>query len=201
MHSYLIVGSGSNVENKISEITIKPKSFSVKKIEDARELTKSIRFTQSGDEYIIIRNIDEATPEALNCLLKTIEEPTAGINFILTAKSQSLVLPTILSRCQIINMGIDQDFSPKNDVLKFLKENLEEKMKIVNTLKNRDDAKEFLESSILLMKRKLESGKNSRKLTKVLRMTIDILSKINSNANTYIQLTTLAINITEETTD
>ena len=39
---------------------------------------------------------------AANALLKTIEEPPADVIFILVARSEETVLPTIVSRCQVV---------------------------------------------------------------------------------------------------
>ena len=41
-----------------------------------------------------------------NKLLKLIEEPPANTLFILVAENESLVLPTILSRCQLVKIPV-----------------------------------------------------------------------------------------------
>ena len=43
----------------------------------------------------------------MNTLLKMLEEPTEGIYAIFTANNASRVLPTILSRCQVIDIKPD----------------------------------------------------------------------------------------------
>ncbi len=50
----------------------------------------------------IIEDADHLTVESSNCLLKTLEEPPAGAVLILIATSRSRLLPTILSRTQVI---------------------------------------------------------------------------------------------------
>jgi DNA polymerase-3 subunit delta' len=50
----------------------------------------------------IIDDADWFTTEAANCLLKTLEEPPPGAVIILVATSRSRLLPTILSRVQIV---------------------------------------------------------------------------------------------------
>lgn len=47
----------------------------------------------------------EFQPEAANALLKTLEEPRAGVHFILTSERPESLLPTIRSRCQRIRFG------------------------------------------------------------------------------------------------
>lgn len=44
--------------------------------------------------------------DAGNSLLKNLEEPPPYAHFILTASSLSAVLPTIVSRCQVVNFGL-----------------------------------------------------------------------------------------------
>lgn len=51
----------------------------------------------------ILENIDNATPEAMNTLLKTLEEPIPGIYAILTCENMNRVLPTIISRCMVVH--------------------------------------------------------------------------------------------------
>ena len=50
----------------------------------------------------IITEFQWATPEAANALLKTLEEPPARAVLLLTATDASLLLPTIVSRCQVV---------------------------------------------------------------------------------------------------
>jgi DNA polymerase-3 subunit delta' len=52
----------------------------------------------------IIRQMEQATIEAANCLLKTLEEPPPHVVLMLTASEAEALLPTIVSRCQVINL-------------------------------------------------------------------------------------------------
>ena len=51
--------------------------------------------------YVVDR-ADTLRDSSANALLKTIEEPPAGVVFILIAPSAEAVLPTIASRCQVV---------------------------------------------------------------------------------------------------
>ncbi|MGB8644267.1 MAG: DNA polymerase III subunit [Anaerolineae bacterium] len=55
---------------------------------------------ESKHKIIIIRRFEEANESAANAFLKTLEEPPSHAYIILTAQDQSLLLPTIVSRCQ-----------------------------------------------------------------------------------------------------
>lgn len=52
----------------------------------------------------LMENIENSTPEAMNSLLKVLEEPIAGVYAIFTCQNLSRVLPTIQSRCQVIQL-------------------------------------------------------------------------------------------------
>lgn len=71
-------------------------------VEDVRALREQVRFAAvSGRHKIYI--IDEAhqlTNDAVNALLKTLEEPPANVVFVLATTEAHKVLPTIVSRCQ-----------------------------------------------------------------------------------------------------
>ena len=52
----------------------------------------------------MLDHIENATPEAMNSLLKVLEEPTEDIYAIFTCQNLNRVLPTIQSRCQVIQL-------------------------------------------------------------------------------------------------
>jgi DNA polymerase III subunit delta' len=52
----------------------------------------------------IVREIERATAPAANALLKTLEEPPARVIMLLTSARRDMVLPTILSRCQLLGL-------------------------------------------------------------------------------------------------
>ena len=59
---------------------------------------------ESDQKFCIINNAQRMTTEAQNKLLKTLEEPSLGQYFFLCIPSRFLLLPTILSRCTIIEL-------------------------------------------------------------------------------------------------
>jgi DNA polymerase-3 subunit gamma/tau len=72
-------------------------------VDDIRELQEVVSFAPVRDRYKILI-IDEAhmlSKAASNALLKTLEEPPAGVLFILATTELHKILPTILSRCQV----------------------------------------------------------------------------------------------------
>jgi DNA polymerase III subunit delta' len=74
------------------------------KIDQIRALQSDVALSAYEAEWkvFILRNFEQATTEAANCLLKTLEEPPSRVVLILTATSNSLLLPTIVSRCRLV---------------------------------------------------------------------------------------------------
>lgn len=63
----------------------------------------------SDKKIFIIKNIDISMDSAQNKLLKVLEEPPENVFFILTASSENLVLPTIKSRCNKVELKKVED--------------------------------------------------------------------------------------------
>jgi hypothetical protein len=77
------------------------------KIEDARNITTFAQNTGlSGNKTIIIEKIDKSTTNALNCLLKIIEEPPQNTIFYLIYEDITTLPLTIKSRCATITEAI-----------------------------------------------------------------------------------------------
>jgi len=55
-------------------------------------------------KVFIIDGAELLSTEAANCLLKTLEEPAAGVVFILLASSDSFLPSTVVSRCQRLEL-------------------------------------------------------------------------------------------------
>jgi DNA polymerase III subunit delta' len=73
-------------------------------IESVRELYKLTRSRQARHQVVIIDHAEAMGIEAQNAFLKLLEEPRAGVTFILTAPNEDALLPTITSRVQSITM-------------------------------------------------------------------------------------------------
>jgi hypothetical protein len=76
------------------------------KIDQFRKLKESAGFAarEGGHKIILIPNADRMTPQAANSVLKILEEPPRGWIFFLTASDPTLLLPTVLSRCQQLKL-------------------------------------------------------------------------------------------------
>lgn len=73
-------------------------------IEQVRELRHEIGLKpfEAQTKVYILDEVDKMTREAANALLKTLEEPPPHIIFILLTSNPDGLLPTVISRCQIV---------------------------------------------------------------------------------------------------
>lgn len=77
----------------------------VNSIRNVRRLT--VMTTSDGKPRVtVISNADLMNDEAANMLLKTLEEPADNNLLILTTSHREQLLPTILSRCQLIRFDV-----------------------------------------------------------------------------------------------
>jgi len=71
-------------------------------IDEIRELRDSVKFAPVKEKYkvFVIDECHMLTREAVNALLKTLEEPPSHVIFILATTEIHKMIPTIISRCQ-----------------------------------------------------------------------------------------------------
>ena len=75
------------------------KSIPVKDIRIVAQTVGQHAF-EGARKAVIIEQAETMTAQAQNALLKTLEEPPAGVTFCLTSVSAGLLLPTTVSRCR-----------------------------------------------------------------------------------------------------
>ena len=82
-----------------------PKEKTIK-IDALREMIDALsrHSLEGGRRVILIENAERMTPQAQNCLLKTLEEAEEDTYFLLTADVEAAILPTVLSRCRVIRV-------------------------------------------------------------------------------------------------
>ncbi|MDN6294000.1 MAG: DNA polymerase III subunit delta' [Alkalibacterium gilvum] len=103
-------------------VEIEAEGLSIK-INQIRELKQEI--TKSGMEglkkLIVVKDVEKMTTQAANSLLKFLEEPDGDITIILTTTAKHRLLPTILSRVQLIHFP---QLSKEQRIQTLLKEGL-----------------------------------------------------------------------------
>ena len=88
--------------NGYADVTIIRAEDKTLKIEQIRDMqhTLALRPVEARYRVIILEHFHEASGQAGDALLKTLEEPPQSVILILTAERADSLLPTIRSRCQ-----------------------------------------------------------------------------------------------------
>jgi len=83
-------------------VLLKPEKRQIR-IDQIRDLQEYTALKPTGKYKVaILDDFESANLQAQNALLKTLEEPPKGVIFILISSKKGAVIPTILSRCQIL---------------------------------------------------------------------------------------------------
>lgn len=79
---------------------------SYRKVENMRELLNDVLTLPISSPYklYILDEVHMLTNESFNTFLKTLEEPPRHVIFVLATTELNKVLPTVLSRCQVIHL-------------------------------------------------------------------------------------------------
>lgn len=75
-------------------------------VDDIREMIRlcSQYPFEGGNRAVVIRDAENMTPQAQNCLLKILEEPPQNTYFILTTAHPDQILTTVRSRCRPVKL-------------------------------------------------------------------------------------------------
>jgi DNA polymerase-3 subunit delta' len=76
------------------------------RVDQVRELQHSLALApyEARFRVALLLRFEEANASAANALLKTLEEPPQQVVLILTAESTETLLPTIVSRCEVLRL-------------------------------------------------------------------------------------------------
>ncbi len=78
----------------------------VLKVDQVRALIRALALAPYEARYrvALLLRFQEANPSAMNALLKTLEEPNPQVVLLLTSETPEDLLPTIVSRCEVIRL-------------------------------------------------------------------------------------------------
>jgi DNA polymerase-3 subunit delta' len=196
MQSILIVGNKEEAKNKAENLAYE---FKISKFDkDVIESEKSLGITdirllqkriflkpvKSEQKAVIIEAFFGITLDAQNAFLKLLEEPPNNTIIIILTTEIDFILPTVLSRCTIINLKKTKKIDEKES-----SENLE----IINKLlsgkstlyfaqekgKSREEALSFLEDLMITSEKNLEKENRFSFLLKELQKTHTIIKTTN----------------------
>lgn len=145
-------------------VEVEPQGTSLK-IEQMREVQKAVAYKHFEGRYkvIILWRADLMTEQAGNSLLKILEEPPQKTLFILVAENGDNILPTVVSRCQVIRFGPGgHDLATELDILDDDRQQIMELVEAVSSIddlqllsvadswqKTREESKKLLEGLAL----------------------------------------------------
>jgi DNA polymerase III delta' subunit len=77
-------------------------------IDQLREVVACLNLAPNKGKYrvVLIDHVESLSDSSANVLLKTLEEPSARVRFLLLASHPRLMLSTIRSRCQALNLAL-----------------------------------------------------------------------------------------------
>ena len=185
------------------------------KIEQIREMQRKIAEKPiiSHHKVYIIDNADKMTPEAQNCLLKTLEEPPEYIVIILICSNENNLLSTIKSRCtrlhfdKIENSEIldyinknepDKNISP--NIIEFAQGSIGKALKLSENLEMYENVEKLIEQMkskdlIDIMKSAEQLYKSKEEIDFILEFINVILLKFGKQEHKYVK----CIDIVENT--
>ena len=144
---------------------------------------------------IWINNFDGANTETQNAMLKILEEPQENVYFAINAKTEETILPTILSRCEILRHAQEElklSENQVNECKEFWEMNKASKMVYIKNIRKREEAISFLEGLIKIGRKRMIGQKISgEKMEKILTT----LKNIQANGNSQIQLTGMVLGL------
>ena len=119
-------------------LTIEPDGMYIKK-EQLLELQENFitKSLYDNKKIYIIKYAEDLHPAAANSILKFLEEPEANIIAILLTKNLNNVLPTIVSRCQVLTLLKDnENVTSKERIGQVIFEDEEEYQNFINSSDN-----------------------------------------------------------------
>jgi len=165
-----------------------------------RELIRRVNLTPSVGEYklAIIKSADVMNIEAANTLLKTLEEPPKNLLIILLSENLKL-LPTIISRCQVISFS-DKREKKSQGGLEKLSDKSERLKKIfseIERLSDREDLDNYLESVLFDLHYKLREKKDYQTVKKI-KNVFAACSNLRLTTNKRLVLENLYLSLIQE---
>ncbi len=205
MHAFLIISADPIAASQKAQslaaanhATLMP--FTLQKISDVRDLSQYTKLSLQSPTAFYIEHIDSASIDAVNAFLKQLEEPGENMYYILTASSEEKVLPTIVSRCQVIRVHSSLFTVHRMEDTLLIKKSLGEQLQIIDKIKKRDEAITFIQNLIRMLHHELISPTVNRELITVNHLTIaqHTLTALEKNGNVTSQLTRMVVGWNKE---
>ena len=183
----------------VKEIVPDKDTISINQIKDLIHAL-TLKTSQSQRHLFVIRDGDLMTLPAQNCLLKTLEECADNNLIIIVTSNANKLLPTILSRCKIIDLKEKETPTANEDVEKLdnvldtiFNGNIATKLKIAQDIvQDTEEASIWLEKISIFVRSKLVTNYSNPKYLELLRRLQDAYKNIkNTNVSKRVALENL----------
>jgi len=217
MHSFLIVAKDKKISPPYISNLLKEKEIhaldanwetyeKTMGIEDVRNIQKKILLKpfKGKTKAVVIQAYENITIEAQNALLKVLEEPPANTIIIISTQKKELLLPTIISRCKIIEIKekeislINEGIPELNHTLNILLNGkIGDNLKVAQDIaRDKNETVLWLEKMAIYLRRKLIENYNDPKYLNCLRQLQKTYATIKStNVNQRIALENLFLSL------
>lgn len=166
-------------------------------IGQVRKITQliTVKTYAGGNRLIIINDMGKATTEAQNALLKILEEPPLGTYFLLTVDNADRLLPTIISRSQIISNRLrdDNESSPVSKISDLINQviNSSEGDRLIISAaqaKSKEDTIILMDNIVSALEKNMQQNANTIPLSRadtalLIRKVLAAKEYINRNVN------------------
>ncbi len=158
-----------NLEKKHPDVLYIEKGMKLG-IREAKKITEhfSLKPYSAKGRAVTVEDISEMTPEAQNALLKTIEELPRESMLLLCTTSDANLLPTIISRCQIIKLDhTNRDKKTEisrfdSDLQQLLESDIPTRFQYIEKLKEKE---EFLHYMAYFFRKQIHQSKTRSAIT------------------------------------
>lgn len=159
-------------------------------IKTIKDFLKLKPYTASNKIIAIVSSHD-FSEAAQNSLLKSLEEPAGEALFILGASSDTNILPTILSRCEVINLTRIKNVENKDLILleKLIIQTIPERFR---TIENTKDKESFLENLIIFFRGRLHKNPENLQIIKSI-LKAEQYAKQNGNMRAILEYLMLTL--------
>jgi len=210
MHAFLLVGN--NHAEQIREIEKKLSAWKISQwdtirlpeegtvgIEMIRDFERELALTprNSPAKAGVLTDMDRATPEAQNALLKTLEEPPPHTYIIGTTRIPEALLPTIRSRMSVVRLTQVAQTFDTSILVKLLRESPGKRItSLEQFVATRDDAKKFV-TSLLGAAREELLKHPTRELSALIRNLLTAESQLSVNVNQKLVVDNAVLHISD----
>lgn len=209
MHAYIF--TGSTQEKRREAIDLRLKQWKVLRfdtvqnestgISDIRQMETRLTLKPYQSPYTValIYDAEKLSVPAQHALLKTLEEPPGHAKIILETANKDALLPTILSRCEIIDLGVSGEYSKDelfqcfNTLVQLTTSSPGRRLQILEEFtKSKDEALSWIDLALASGREAMLENKLSPKL---LRGLLTARTQILGNVNPKLSLDNLFLSL------